>query len=288
MEKKGFTLIELLAVIVVLAIIALIATPIVMNTIKSAKKGSAERGADNYIKQVETAIATSKLDNNEITDGIYAIDQDGNLTGNELTESITIEMNGNKPNGGTLVIKNGQVQTTSTMTMGDYNVSYNTSSNKYESRVTVYRRSSDIIKIGDTIDPNDETKYTKNPTTLGENYYLKHVLDKDNKVAESYVCAKVDDTEFCLRGGSIDFYGFAGTGKYDEYDNELPDYENFTGNLLILKKLEKKIGNCNLQSNGSACFGLIDVSLGLDGSVDINNGHIGCIILTNSESSCNV
>ena len=49
-NKYGFTLIELLAVIVVLAIIALIATPIVMNTIKNAKKGSAERTADNYIK----------------------------------------------------------------------------------------------------------------------------------------------------------------------------------------------------------------------------------------------
>ena len=49
-NKKGFTLIELLVVIVVLAIIALIATPIVMNTIKNAKKGSAERTADNYIK----------------------------------------------------------------------------------------------------------------------------------------------------------------------------------------------------------------------------------------------
>ena len=61
-NKKGFTLIELLAVIVVLAIIALIATPIVMNTIKNAKKGAAERTADNYIKQVETAVAEAKLE----------------------------------------------------------------------------------------------------------------------------------------------------------------------------------------------------------------------------------
>ena len=43
MKKKGFTLIELLAVIVVLAIIALIATPIVMNIIKSAKKRSCRK-----------------------------------------------------------------------------------------------------------------------------------------------------------------------------------------------------------------------------------------------------
>ena len=54
-KENAFTLIELLAVIVVLAIIALIATPIVMNTIKNAKKGAAERSADSYIRQVETA-----------------------------------------------------------------------------------------------------------------------------------------------------------------------------------------------------------------------------------------
>ena len=39
MNKKGFTLVELLAVIVILAVIALIATPIVLNLIKTAKKG---------------------------------------------------------------------------------------------------------------------------------------------------------------------------------------------------------------------------------------------------------
>ena len=38
--KKGFTLIELLAVIVILAIIALIATPIVIDIINDTKLGS--------------------------------------------------------------------------------------------------------------------------------------------------------------------------------------------------------------------------------------------------------
>ena len=36
--KKGFTLIELLAVIIVLAVIALIARPIVLNVVDSAKE----------------------------------------------------------------------------------------------------------------------------------------------------------------------------------------------------------------------------------------------------------
>ena len=117
-NKKGFTLIELLAVIVVLAIIALIATPIVMNTIKNAKKGSAERTADNYIKQVETTIAEKKLENNPLADGPYTIDDNGNLTGNGLTESVTIDMNGNKPSEGTVTISNGGVsQLETTMTV---------------------------------------------------------------------------------------------------------------------------------------------------------------------------
>ena len=41
-SKKGFTLIELLAVIVILAIIALIATPIIIGVIDDARKGTFE------------------------------------------------------------------------------------------------------------------------------------------------------------------------------------------------------------------------------------------------------
>ena len=53
MKKRGFTLIELLAVIVVLAIIALIATPIVMNTIESSKKGATIESVRNMVHAAE-------------------------------------------------------------------------------------------------------------------------------------------------------------------------------------------------------------------------------------------
>ena len=131
MKRKGFTLIELLAVIVVLAIIALIATPIVMNTIEKSKKGAAERSADNYIDAVETTVATERLEG-KILEGTYTINDKGNLEGNGLTEPLEIEMNGNKPSGGTITISNGQVTTDTTMTVGDYTVAYNEDNNRYE------------------------------------------------------------------------------------------------------------------------------------------------------------
>ena len=69
-NKKGFTLIELLAVIVVLAIIALIATPIVMNTIKNAKKGANERSIENYKRAVEQAFMNARVDG-KLEEGYY-------------------------------------------------------------------------------------------------------------------------------------------------------------------------------------------------------------------------
>ena len=136
MKRKGFTLIELLAVIVVLAIIALIATPIVMNTIKKSKKGAAERSADSFVKQVETTVETERLSGNIIEDGEYEITSDGNLCKDKSANcsdenKIKIEMNGTKPDSGRIKINNGQVTTDSTMIIGEYDVSYDDELKKY-------------------------------------------------------------------------------------------------------------------------------------------------------------
>ncbi len=242
MKKKGFTLIELLAVIVVLAIIALIATPIVMNTIKKSKKGAAERSADSFVKQVETAVTTERLNGNIIEDGEYEITSDGNLCKDKSAscsddQKIKIEMSGTKPTSGKVKITNGNVQISTKLTVGDYDVKYNTESKKYEateksstSSTVVYRWSKDTINIGDTIDPSDTTKYTTDSSTLGKSNYLKHVLDKDNKVTESYGCVLIDNgkKEVCLRGGKSSYYGLA--------ENEA----DYTGNMLILKNLKNE------------------------------------------------
>ena len=59
--KKGFTLIELLAVIVILAIIALIATPIILGIIEDARKGASESAAQLIVDNVELAYSTAYI-----------------------------------------------------------------------------------------------------------------------------------------------------------------------------------------------------------------------------------
>ena len=290
-NKKGFTLIELLAVIVVLAIIALIATPIVMNTIKNAKKGAAERTADNYIKQVETAVAESRIDGTKITDGTYNIQSDGNLCptsgcGENDKDKIIIDMSGNKPTSGTITISNGEVSQNGTkLVVGDYNVKYDQEKSKYEasekgnesSTTVVYRWSTDGIDIGATIDPSNTSKFTKDPSTLGKSIYLKHVLDKDNKVIKSYACAIFSSKEYCLTNGE---YGYA--EKEDDY----------TGSALILKQIDDaKIEgvSCyfNFESHDSSCsVGSVRLSADSNGGVDADGGDCLCSVNAVGSTNC--
>ena len=104
MRKKGFTLIELLAVIVILAIIALIATPLIMSVIDDAKKGAFKDSAYGIIKAAEFSYAKDVLQGNNEEIIITYTD------GNEDSGSTKLEYKGNKPKDGKIVIsKEGKV-----------------------------------------------------------------------------------------------------------------------------------------------------------------------------------
>lgn len=95
-SKKGFTLIELLAVIVILAIIALIATPIVLNIIENAKKDSYANSTNGYVDAVKLAyvtatangttiaatasLSTISITGDKATSGSYTVDTSGNVS----------------------------------------------------------------------------------------------------------------------------------------------------------------------------------------------------------------
>ena len=90
-NKKGFTLIELLAVIIILAVIALIATPIVLNVIDNARKSANKDSAYGLLDSAKLYYMESLLDESK------------SLSGNLIDK---INVSGRKPDSGTVYINN--------------------------------------------------------------------------------------------------------------------------------------------------------------------------------------
>ena len=100
-KNKGFTLVELLAVIVILALIALIATPIILNVINDAKKQAAKDSAYGYMDAVEKYIVSSELEDESIQDGRYSVEELNNMG---------VSVKGSTPDNGNIEIKNSSVK----------------------------------------------------------------------------------------------------------------------------------------------------------------------------------
>ena len=94
-NKKGFTLIELLAVIIILAVIALIATPIVLNVVDNARKSANKDSAYGLLDSAKLYYMESLLDESK------------SLSGNLMAK---INVSGRKPDSGTVYINsNGKI-----------------------------------------------------------------------------------------------------------------------------------------------------------------------------------
>ncbi len=123
-KKYGFTLIELLAVIVVLAVIAMITTPIVFGVINTAKKGAAEQSTVAYAKAVEDTVAIAAMNNKS-----YANRDD------YLYDEIKVDVSGSTPTGGIYALKDGIV-TRGTFCVNGYKVTYSDSKAKAYEKCT--------------------------------------------------------------------------------------------------------------------------------------------------------
>ena len=126
MKNKGFTLIELLAVIVILAIIALIATPTILGVVENARRGAAESTVLGYVDAIEKQVMINEMDSdttNDFANADYTIEQ---------LDAKKVSVKGQKPSlSGTnkISIKDGEVQDT-TFTVGKYTVKYTKSTGK--------------------------------------------------------------------------------------------------------------------------------------------------------------
>ena len=148
-KSKAFTIIELIGVLVIMAIIALIVTPLVMNIIRKARISADKRSVDAYGRSIELAIAGYLLD-----------------TGKFPTEvsQLTIEYSGNKVECETTQI--------------------NTDSSVYLAGCTVAGRSTGDYKYGSDKSPTYTAYTIGNQVTYNNiNYYVI----KDSGAKESAV-----------------------------------------------------------------------------------------------------
>lgn len=102
MNKKGFTLIELLAVIVILAIILLITTPLILGVIKDARKGAFQNSAYGIMTAAENKYMLNELKGN---DGDFTSIYKNYI----LDKGSSLDYKGVNPKDGTIAVIKGKV-----------------------------------------------------------------------------------------------------------------------------------------------------------------------------------
>ena len=149
--KKGFTLIELLAVIVILAIIALIATPIIVGVINDAKKNAFTDTAYGVAEAAKLYYA-GQFDNDAFAGKTF--DFSGNVD--------DLKLSGKKPSSGTLQIdKNGN----SFLAISDG--TYCAIKNSGQSNINVFKGKCTTTFLKDEIE-KDTAHVVKNVVVNGE------------------------------------------------------------------------------------------------------------------------
>ena len=92
--NNGFTLIELLAVIVILAIVALIATPLILGIINNVKEESNKRSIEMYAKAIENAVALNQLTSSDKIIGTFNTQSEGKQLVQEGKTPVEIDYGG--------------------------------------------------------------------------------------------------------------------------------------------------------------------------------------------------
>jgi prepilin-type N-terminal cleavage/methylation domain-containing protein len=100
-KTKGFTLIELLAVIVILAIIALIATPIILKVVDDANKGAFRNSAYGIANAAEFEFAKETLKNTKASEVAF-IYVNGVESSNPAGRKL--DYKGNVPQNGVILV----------------------------------------------------------------------------------------------------------------------------------------------------------------------------------------
>lgn len=122
-NNKGFTLIELLAVIIILAIIALITTPIILNVVNKARQDAAKDKAWGTIEAFRVAYAQDQADNETLIAFPYESKFMKDATTGKWSAKVgetSIKMSGEVPQGGTITMDEDGLITCDGLMFGAY------------------------------------------------------------------------------------------------------------------------------------------------------------------------
>ena len=257
-KNKGFTLVELLAVIVILAIIALIAPPIILNVISDAKKQAALESFKGYIDGAEKAIVLNEFEDEKDTtfpdpnsNGCYNL--------KDLDKKINIK--GTKPTiagDSKACFESGVVTSITGLTFSGYEVKY-TKDKGYEINGKVVEKDDKKELTGI---PSEEYNQGQPVSYLGYNWLvmkdngtntqlvMNGYLSADeltanlpSDVSKQYVNSKgitmcfhnIESSKYCY-----DMYN--SYGIKDSWNNSIvkPTLENWINSKMTEKRLDKE------------------------------------------------
>ena len=247
--KKGFTLIELLAVIVILAIIALIATPIILGIINDARKESNERSAELYASSVKNAIAAYQLTHptapTKFSDLDLQYDGEVECAKEELYANGSFYIAECTVNGDEVDYTYGEQQITQVYKPQYYYFGYDWTGT-----------------VGETAAPTNPSSV---PPT-GEIRYLGYDVT-NGIVSTGYVCFVRNETEYCLKGN---------------------DAEAFATNTEVLEEAFKDVENaCSFDDGSSDCYaGGLNAHASSGGDVYANDHNAGCDVYVGGSFEC--
>jgi len=260
MKKKGFTLIELLAVIIILAVVALIATPIVLNVIDEARTSAALSEGNLVLKGINSYCEQVKMKKELGDDG--------------LEEGVDFDCNPEENSTITLTSENDSDDLAKMISNldGDTTVSVTLKNGKVES-LTVNSNTKTVVYNNETGKMEISYYAFGLPTTSSTTNYREVITESGSNV---FVKLQGEQLSLCIyRNNALECF------KHGNYAEESVHIQNVFGAGLCYSQSNPPGVNCDTvtfecsvnswwgmdctdQQSGHSC------SIGYDGTVSCN------------------